>query len=90
MDEWSQPDAPEEFPKHDPGSRGGSKKHHTSYNASKKRWNRNNPQKRASYTAKWRKKYPLRYRDYQRRYMAARRALLKARRLEEEAGYGEV
>ena len=93
MDRYTQNDTPEDYSQPDAPD--------TSSNGNARRTNRNN-----WHTKKvWSKKYPIKaneqryrhrrkkrsaYNDYQRRYMAARRALLKARRLEEMAGYGEV
>lgn len=53
-------------------------------------WNAANRSRLRGYTYAWRERNESAYNAYQRQYMAARRAVLKARRMEEAAGYGEV
>ena len=90
MDEFTQPDAPDDFNQDGNGSRGARRKRVSTNKAARKLWNAANRSRLRGYTYAWRNRKKSAYNDYQRRYMAARRALLKARRLEEEAGYGEV
>lgn len=72
MDEFSQPDAPDDLP--DPAP---AKKRDPTRAARKARWRKKHPAKAFAALAKWRAKNAARYRDYQRRYMAAKRAAEK-------------
>jgi hypothetical protein len=73
VDEFSQPDAPDDIP-----APPAPAKRDPTRNSRKARWRKKHPQKAFAALAKWRAKNASRYRDYQRRYMAARRAAAKA------------
>ena len=69
MDDDTQPDAPEDF-----SSPPEAKKRDPTRPARKARWRKKHPAKAYAALAKWRAKKAAHYRDYQRRYMAERRA----------------
>ena len=72
MDEFSQPDAPDDLPPPPPAT-----KRDPTRAARKARWRKKNPAKAYAALTKWRAKNASRHRDYMARYMAARRARAK-------------